>query len=355
MGIYVNDNSISKILLGSEEVSTISLGNTEIYDGGGETEIKDRLEFWGDDSFSLKSGNSGTKHWDGTLEYTTDGENWTTWTGASISSQPKNNAHYLALRGTNNTYLTYQSIQSSAEYNFQFSGNAQYIDCEGDVAALLDYNISALGGSPTMAEKACVNLFHSAFKLRKAPNISMTVLSNECYRQMFYSSYVQEAPKILPATTLATACYYSMFMGCSKLKTVPILPATTAVESCYFSMFNSCAGLEVPPALSVTTLANQCYRGMFGYCLNLLKLPELPTTNLAQECYSYMFNGCQKIKLSATQSEEYSNAYRIPSSGSGTLAYDALAGMFNGTGGAFVGEPSINTTYYTSNEIIPAN
>ena len=62
-----------------------------------------------------------------------------------------------------------------------------------------------------------------------------------------------------------------------------------------------------------------------------------------------MFRSCTKIKLSSTQTGEYTVAYRIPTTGTGTTAFNALSNMFTGTGGTFKGTPAINTTYYLSN------
>ena len=42
--------------------------------------------------------------------------------------------------------------------------------------------------------------------------------------------------------------------------------------------------------------------------------------------------------------------YRIPSSGVGTTAANALTNMFISTGGTFTGTPEINTTYYLSTD-----
>ena len=63
-----------------------------------------------------------------------------------------------------------------------------------------------------------------------------------------------------------------------------------------------------------------------------------------------MFQGCTSLKLSSSKTDEYTQEYRIPSSGTGTIATDALNGMFSSTGGTFTGTPSINTTYYLSSE-----
>jgi hypothetical protein len=59
-----------------------------------------------------------------------------------------------------------------------------------------------------------------------------------------------------------------------------------------------------------------------------------------------MFNGCTGIKLSTTQTAEYSVPYSIPKAGTGTEGNSSLTDMFTGTGGTFTGTPTINTTYY---------
>ena len=100
------------------------------------------------------------------------------------------------------------------------------------------------------------------------------------------------------------------------------------------------------------TMARYCYVSVFNGCTSLTTVPELPATMLADYCYAWMFDGCTKIKFSTIQTGEYQTEYRIPTSGTGTTATDALTDMFRSTGGTFTGTPSINTTYYTSNTVV---
>ena len=65
-----------------------------------------------------------------------------------------------------------------------------------------------------------------------------------------------------------------------------------------------------------------------------------------------MFNGCTKIKLSTTKTGNYQTAYRVPTVGTGVTANSAFTNMFTSTGGTFTGTPTINTTYYTENQVI---
>ena len=113
-------------------------------------------------------------------------------------------------------------------------------------------------------------------------------------------------------------------------------------------MFRDCTSLHQAPALPATTLANNCYSYMFDGCTSLIQVPALPATTLANWCYQRMFYGCISLELSSTQTGEYTQEYRIPSSGKGVTARDALKDMFTSTGGTFTGTPAVNTTYYLS-------
>lgn len=203
----------------------------------------------------------------------------------------------------------------------------------------------------TLASECCSSMFAGS-GLITAPTLLATTLAPHCYERMFYScSFLSTAPS-LPATTLALGCYGSMFLGCLSLETPPALPATTLAEECYGSMFAG-SSLKASPALPATTLAKECYRSMFSSCTQLKSIPALPATTLAEECYRGMFSHSGP-KFATASSSTYPNAYRIPTTGTGTTATDALTDMFSFTGGSFEGTPSINTTYYTDATIVPA-
>ena len=233
--------------------------------------IRDRLRakpyltFSSPNSFTLKV-NDATKHWDGTLEYSTDASAWSTWDGTTtLSSATSGSDNVLYLRGTGNTVIT----GGNSNYKWVLTGSD--ISCIGNIENLLDYATVESGVHPTMA----------------------------------------------------ASCYEPMFDGCTSLTQAPALPATTLAEGCYASMFSGCTSLTQAPALPAATLADYCYYGMF--------------------------NGCTSLKLSSTKTGEYTQEYRIPTTGTGTTASNALTNMFAVTGGTFTGTPEINTTYYLSN------
>ena len=279
-------------------------------------QVKPYLTFKSPNSFTLKV-NDTTKHWNGTLEYSTNASTWSTWDGTTtLSSATKGSSNVLYLRGIGNSVIT-----GSSNYRWLLTGSD--IKCIGNIENLLDYATVEAGNHPTMADRCYQYMFHGCTSLTKAPE--------------------------LPATTLANYCYYYMFRDCTSLTQAPALQATTLTTYCYCHMFHGCTSLTKAPELPATTLAEHCYNRMFQDCTSLTQAPALPATTLANYCYYYMFQDCTSIKLSTTQTGEYTVEYRIPTSGNGTTATDALIGMFTSTGGTFTGTPEINTTYYLSN------
>ncbi len=193
-------------------------------------------------------------------------------------------------------------------------------------------------------------MFYGCTSLTQAPVLPATTLANGCYNSMFYGCTSLAQAPALPATTMAAYCYSFMFQDCTSLAQAPALPATTLADYCYSYMFYGCTSLAQAPTLPATTLVDYCYSNMFYGCTSLIQAPALPATILAEGCYNGMFWGCTALKLSSTQTDEYTIKYRIPTSGTGTSATNALKDMFTSTGGTFTGTPEINTTYYLSSD-----
>lgn len=212
------------------------------------------LTFSSPEEFSISVDRT---YWNGTMEYSTDAQNWSTWDGSAISGTA------LYLRGTKNTRVT---DDDSTATRWALTGSN--ISCTGNIENLLDYKTVALGEHPEMA------------------------------------------------------------------------------DDCFPFLFAYCTGLTTAPELPATRLSRGCYVRMFYQCTSLTTVPKLPATTLAESCYADMFCGCTNLKLSATQTDEYTQAYRIPTNGEGTAATGALSNMFSYTGGTFTDTPEINTTYY---------
>lgn len=263
-------------------------------------------------SFSL----SASKGWNGTMEYSLDGNAWQTWSGSSISGTE------IYLRGIGNTTVTNDSTSNK----FTISGSN--VKVAGSVAALLDFATVEQGEDPTPLAGAFRGLFYeSPAVVDMAELICPNILSRDCLRAAFSCQNLVIAPAILPAQELAQGCYFNLFYGAA-LKRPPILPATRLAKECYRQMFYGCSQLEAAPALPALTLVSDCYWNMF---INTpLKIQSAPTTG-----YDYEF--------------------RIPASGEGNIVVGASAptsSMFYPNSG--VATPQINTTYYANFPTISA-
>ena len=305
------------------------------------------LKFSSPNEFTLATKNS-TKNWDGTLQYSTDLDTWNTWDGVTTLNSSDDPEHVLYVRGTGNSVISGGCWDLDNDHGqdraWVFTGTD--ISCSGSIENLLDYATVIAGGHPSMGDYCFDAMFCGCRVLVTAPELPAVTLSYHCYHDMFIGCTSLTMPPELPATTLAEKCYTSLFNGCTSLTTAPELPATTLAINCYSYMFSGCTSLTTAPELPATTLADRCYNCMFNGCTSLTTAPELPATTLANYCYDSMFIGCSNIKLSTTKTGAYTIPYRVPKTGSGTTASNALSQMFSGTGGTFAGTPSINTTYY---------
>jgi hypothetical protein len=382
----------------ANDISTISTGTQTLY--------KPYVEFVGSESFTLKM--SGGNQWNGVVQYSTDGQTWTTWENSNTNAISSGDGNKLYLRGYNNTHFCGTDGQS-----FVFT-TAGTIQCNGNIDCLLDFGRATFGIEPDRIDNTYMSLFSGCNVLTKAPDMPATTVATSGYQNMFRDcSNLTESPD-LPATSISSSSYDSMFkgcinltkvtnqlpsltiydysyngmfLGCSSLTTAPEILATnmsynasnaccmmffgctsltkapselyltTITSHVYCKMFYGCSSLSTPPKIDATSInsssSDSCFIEMFRDCTSLNKLPSLKPTTLYSYAYTYMFEECPNIKISTTRTGSYQTPYRIPESGSGSLKNsNALYHMFYNTGGTFTGTPSINTTYYTSNEVV---
>lgn len=130
---------------------------------------------------------------------------------------------------------------------------------------------------------------------------------------IFRFENVDASELLLPATDMSGGCYYGMFSYEGNIYGVPNLPATVLSEECYGEMFRGRTFVNCnPPELPATTLAKGCYTAMFAYT-NIPYAPELPATTLANACYERMFQG-SNITVSPVLPAEniyYGNEYGV--------------------------------------------
>lgn len=250
-------------------------------------------------SFTLKVENA-TKNWDGILEWSTNETTWNEWDGTTALSSAVFDGNYkLFLRGWGNTIVTGRPNQSNLWNKVGFVLTGGGVSCFGNAEVLLDCATVLRGEHPAMGVGAFSHLFYRNSALIHAPDfMSLTV-----------SDYA----------------YWAAFVDCNNLTQHPKIEAINLSKYCFYYMFNG---------------------------TGLTELINLNATDMPDYCYGQMYINCSSIKLSEVQTEIYNTPYRIPKSGTGTDKSHSLGGMFLYTGGTFTGTPTINTTYYTSNQIV---
>lgn len=303
---------------------TDSVGHeTEISWAGGGSAKGSSVRFTSSSPFTLKAGtqSSSFKTWDGTIEYSQDGDVWYIWDGYSISSSASGE---LYLKGTGNTCLTRADPSYTSYLPWIFSGSSD-ISCRGNIENLLDYSTVSMGQHPTMADSCFRDMFKGCTSLVTAPRLPAVILTNSCYRGMFY--------------------------GCTSLTSTPQLPATSLAPYCYSEMFHGCMSLTTAPVLPATIVDVQCYSSMFSYS-SIRTLPNLPATALVTLCYGSMFFGCESIIVSTMRHNDSAIEFRIPTAGQGT---DSGTGHNTGREAMFAHiyditssdqTPDLNTPYY---------
>jgi len=238
MGFYLGNTNISGIYVGDTEISGAYVGAVSVYENA---PMPDYLKFTAKtNNSSIRLFKKSSTH---TIQYSKDGNNWSSMTAATRISLASGESVYLrGVLSGDNTSTNYTRFAMTG--NIKASGNMNY---------LWDYN----NPSSELQLKADCGYF----------------MFNEC-------TALKDASELkLPSTKLAQWCYYSMFAGCSNLTTVSadLLPATTLADYCYTRMFVGCTSLTTAPELLAPTVAPYGYYTMFSGCTSLNYIKCLAT------------------------------------------------------------------------------
>lgn len=256
---------------------------------------------------------------DVSLETSLDGVSWSDYSMTSTKVLPyKWSRVYFRSKNTNNVF------SSSVADNYWFRWGWK-IGAYGNISYLLNRN-----------------------KTNTAPDY--------CFNNLFNTQHYNlvKVDLELPWTSIWAFSFLHFLQFNKDLKSAKIkCNATTLWQNCFEWFFQRCSNLEdLDIKLPATTVAYGCYEFMFASCTKLTKLVKLPATTLNTSCYLQMYKWCSLIKLSSTKTWEYQTAYRIPTSWTWSWGSNQTKDMFTDTGWTFTWTPSLNTTYYTSNEVI---
>lgn len=174
--------------------------------------------------------------------------------------------------------------------------------------------------------------------------------SNGCFpvERMFASTKITTLPaQIFRDIGSGVAVYGGVFRNITTLTTITAGAfdrITTLREREFVNAFAEDTALTVCQAtfLHLTSIVKYAFWYLFNGCTALTKPIAMPKATYATLACSNMYYGCTKIKMSATQTGDYTNEWKIE----GTAASDSFTGFFTGTGGTYTDAPTINTTYY---------
>lgn len=224
------------------------------------------VTFSSPNSFTLQTYKN-TKNWDGTLEYSVDKTNWSTWDGTTTLSSVNNVIYF---RGVGNTQICSSDASTTTYTASTWVITGSNVSMAGNIDNLLDYTVVANRESPSMTRYAFNYLFKSCTALVSAPQFPQRTLSEYCYRGMFYGCTSLVSAPALPSVSIADSCYDSMFLGCSNLQTSPtVLPATTLAAGCYRCMFAKCTSLLTTPIIPASVLIGNSCSQIFEACTSL--------------------------------------------------------------------------------------
>lgn len=269
------------------------------------------VTFKGDAAFNLTWGES--------CKFIASNDMWQTTTNESgISSRYNYDGyHYVYLIGTDTTISDQWSYIGISP---QSSGASLHVSVSG--------HLSALGGD-------------------------LDVYRTNSRRYASWLFYQCEAITDVSDLIISSSIKCSeMFNGCINLENTPTieyesLSSYPLLSDHFYGMFRSCSSLEDASGLAFpdVQLSSNCYAYMFSYS-GLVIPPALESTNLASLCYDYMFSNCSSLKVSDTQTEDYTEPFRIPSTGTVSSSVSIGSNIFYNTGGTYTSNPVLNETYY---------
>lgn len=253
------------------------------------------------------------------LEYSTDKENWTTWTESNnvrTYTIPANGKVYL--RGDNTAFGYGDNLTDY--HNFSSTGT---INASGDLMTLLDKS----GKLRAVGVAAFRQIFKNWANLKTPPSISATTADRLAFNNAFTSSGITSSPEIFVTTTTGRSAFYQAFYQCQSLVDAGDIHTTDLTDDYTFSeTFYGCTALVKAPSFTLNSInggTNHCMY-MFRGCTNLTNVSalKLNATSIGVASYRGMFFDCKNL---VTPPEIMATAL---SNGYGDTANGSLAQMF---------------------------
>lgn len=221
---------------------------------------------------------------DVSLETSTDGFNWTSYTVDDVKtlSNVNDSIYFRAGPAGNIRFAGFTTgrngtVTNNAFYHFEMFGS---IEATGNILSLL-------------------NRDQSKAKMEEIPGVVAGQTSGSfTFFGLFYNCTALTTAPLLPSKNLTSHCYDCMFRGCTSLREMPALPAKDIPVGSYMHMFNGCSFKRVKRIGAVRLENASCY-SMFQNCSQLEYADNLFNMIEYADTFSmrYMFWNCFNLKV----------------------------------------------------------
>ena len=262
------------------------------------TGVSGCIAFVGDDEFSVTKENCGN----GTLEYSTDKTNWTSFSSSTTVHAVYSNSlkqYVVYYRGKSNTQLSGQSEAGGFALESS-SSNLSYVKVIGDINCLLDYSVVAIGNTPQYDNYCFYCLFRDCYLITECEfTLPERTVPHYAYAYMFQGCDRLTKPPVIGAKTVGEYGMYSMFYGCTSLHSMDQDSFDIYSVNSYglASMFYD-SGLETAPAFTTSQLMLQesACEEMYSNCHSLITgVPEMHLYVIGNMCCYCMYNSCESL------------------------------------------------------------
>ena len=227
----------------------------------------------------------------GTLEYSLDGVNWTSYdltTKPSVNVNPNSNIY---LRGTN-----FKNNKSGSVINF-----TKDYTVGGNFMSLSNY--ATMSSVTTIDSNNYIQyVFYQQTHLVSAADLNfgnVTTIGTQGFYGVFQScSYLITPPDFSNVTSIGSQGLNEVFKSCSSLITPPDFSSVTSIgDNGLYSAFSNCSSLTTGPDLSsVTSIGNNGLNNTFSNCSSLTTGPDLSNvTSIGTYCLYGAFQSCTKL------------------------------------------------------------
>lgn len=234
------------------------------------------------------------------LEYSKDGENWTTFQitsdGGDITIARgeklylRNDSGYFSFRGVQGRQTRFWGIMITA---------TQTNNAGGPLTSLVDYRSDEL---PGRRDGLFANLFRQNTNLVSAGNIVIpTDLkgSENIFMGLFnYASSLTTLPDFSNITSIGKGAMNGVFSYCSSLTTPPDFSGLTEIpESGMYGAFSDCSSLTTTPDFSnVTSVGAEGFKTIFVNCQSLTTPPDFSNiTSAGVDAFDWAFRDCTSL------------------------------------------------------------